>query len=257
MASIWSTQRLSPRGVRLLAALSLVAVPAIAQSDALKSGITGRVVIAEALLTATEWPMSEEERGHVRSPSRIRRPSGHGPLAPMTAPAPELLVVLEGTKPQKSGVQGLTFEGMRFAPSSVLVPKPARLKITNNHSAPITLLDAKEKAVVTIPAAGSEFVELDAGAHVLTVKEHRFASVPVRVLDKAQILPVGENGLIDPIPVEGGDYKLAFYHGAKPLWAQTLTIPDTKYVAVDASVSDNQVVTVTVKDGSLQATGPK
>ena len=56
--------------------------------------------------------------------------------------------------------------------------------------------------------------------------------------------------------VDGGEYKLAFYLGAKLLLAQTVQLYDDRVTFIDATVSAKEVVVPTIKDASLRIALP-
>jgi hypothetical protein len=235
-----------------LAAL-LIGGASFAQS-ALKSGVRGRVIIARELSQATTQPIDPGVGAWFQTDANVRRQSGRGLKVSLSEPVPELLVVLEGERPQTAEVRAVHFQGLRFVPSSLLVPKPARLKVYNDEAFPITVGAAS--ATERIEPGGSAFFDVPAGRHELRVMDQSFARADINVLEKATILPVKPDGLIDPVMLEPGDYQLGFYWGATPLQVQSVTISGNGMVAIDASISANRVVTVSVKDGDLQVAAP-
>lgn len=237
----------------LVLILTAVLVDDARAQSALKSGVRGRVIIARELAQATVQPVLAGEKAWYQTQANVRRASGRGVKATLTEPVPELLIVIEGVKPANAEVRAVRFQGLRFVPSSLLVPKPARLKVYNDEAFPIEVgaADVTEK----IEPGGSAFLELPAGRFDLRVLNQSFARGDVNVLETATVLPVKGDGLIDPVPVEPGEYQLGFYWGATPLQVQSISIATNAMVAIDASISANRVVTVSVKDGSLQAIG--
>ncbi len=225
-----------------------MSAPALAQSGAVKSGIRGRVVIDKELQQATTRPIDPKEPWY-KTHANVRRPSGHGRMPALTEPAPRLEVVLEGADGKDKEVRVLTVSGLRFSPASLLVPKPARFKVINEQKFAITIVAGTNET--PIGSGKFAFIDLDGGLHSVRIKELPAAQAKVRVLEKAIVLPLEAGGLIPRVAVEGGMYKLGFYDGAEPLTVQEIGIPDTKVVAVDASISANRVVTVDVKDGGL------
>lgn len=227
--------------------------PGLAQSGALKSGVRGRVVIAPELASATTWPMGEEEQKRLSQGARVRRPTGHAVVRENTEPMPELVVVLEGARPpQKPEPRQMRIEGMRFVPAQVLVSRPGEVRITNAQRVAVTVGRVGGEALGTIqPGEAGDFV-LDEGDHALLLREMPFARAQVKVLGPSRFLPVSSAGEIEPLAVEGGEYQLAFYHGARALRVQSLPLPDDRYLAIDAAISANGVVTVSIKDGNLQ-----
>jgi hypothetical protein len=247
------TRRMSAPTTLVVCMVFLIGGAAFAQS-ALKSGIRGRVIIARELSQATTQPIDPGASAWFQTQANVRRHTGRGIKAVLTEPAPELLIVVEGEKPQTSEVRAIRFKGLRFVPSSLLVPKPARLKIYNDEAFPISVgaADVKDR----IEPGGSVFLDLPAGRHDLRVLDQSFARADVNVLEMAIVLPVKADGLIDAVMIEPGDYQLGFYWGATPLQVQSVTIGANAMVAIDASISANRVVTVSVKDGELQVAAP-
>ncbi len=241
----------------LLALALLSSSPALAQSGALKSGLRGRVVIAPELASAKTWPVGEEEQRRLARGARLRRAMGHGALGQNSEPMPALLVVLEGARsPQKPAARELRVEGMRFVPAQLLVARPGEVRITNAQKGAVTITRAGGDVIGTIqPGESGDFV-LEVGDHALQIQEMPFAHATVKVLPPSRFLPVTKGGDIEPIPIESGDYQLAFYHGAHALRVQSLSVPEGKYLAIDAAVSANGVVTVSIKDGDLQVAVP-
>jgi hypothetical protein len=249
--------RMGPPLIALLAVTASLATPAFAQSGAVKSGVRGRVVVAPELELATTWPSSDEARRALEGTARIRRPSGHGPTAPLTEPMPALVLVLEGARhpPEQPGPV-VVIEGMRFVPGQVVLSRPASLTLENRQKKPVTVSLVGGETLASLAPGQKTAVSLRAGEHTLVLDELPFASIQVRVLQKALVLPLRPAGEIAPTVVEGGDYQLAFYHGARALLAQGLTIPVEHFVAIDAAISANGVVTVSIKDGDLQVAVP-
>ncbi len=244
----------APGALLLLAALAPSGT-ASAQG-AIQSGIRGKVTIASRLLTAEEWVIDENKRASMLEPARVRRPSPHGVLGQPTEPNPPLKVVLQGVKTKQAPDSFVAFESLRFSPRQVLVLKPGKLVVENRHATAITLVGPAGKELLQVPAGQKAAVELPAGEQVLSVKEFSFVRLATNVMDDALFLPVEKNGTIPPIPVESGEYKIGFYHGASPLSVVPVLIPGAEYVAVVATVSDNRVVTVNFKDGGLKVSMP-
>jgi hypothetical protein len=248
-----------------LFALLLGAVPGVliaqpAPGDGpIKSGIRGRFVIAPELLERRTWPMDPERSKELRVSSRVQRPTGRGALGVRSEPMPELLVALEGARSRSTDEQPprkLVLEGMRFVPGQILVARPGVLVVENRHSKPMTIRADEGDVNVSIEPGKSAEVPLTAGLHGLLVAEMPFARAQVRVLDKAVLVKVNDDGTVPPTAVEAGDYQLAFYHGVKALRVQELPIPDGAYVAFDAAASANAVVTVSIKKGDLEVAVP-
>ena len=96
-------------------------------------------------------------------------------------------------------------------------------------------------------------ITLPVGVHQLSVKEHPYAQGIVRVLTNALPLVFDpETGLIEATPIAPGEYKIAFFLGAKPLRIQPLSVPRQGGVSVTASISANEVVTVSLRTGIIE-----
>lgn len=231
--------------------------PALAQDVPIEKqkGVRGRVVVAPELLSTPVVIEGERER-LLRSPAIVRRPMGRKPT-PIVEPPPALVVMLEGDglpKLDGGSLPKLVFQGMRFSPGSLVVPRPSRVQVENKHNKPITLL-ASGKSGAAIPPGEVGEIELPAGEHMLTVKELGFAAANVRVLEKGRPLPV-KDGEIPLVDIPGGSYQLAFFLGAEPLRIQPITVPDRELVFIDATVSALKVVEVSIKDASMRVAVP-
>lgn len=242
----------------LMLAWGTAALPALAQGRGAtpRSGVRARLVIAEELLTASQWPVSDERAAELRGTFRVRRPVGRGAPRQAREPNREVVVVIEGAKGGAPAPRRLVVEGSRFVPSEIVVTKPGEL-LVENHQGKFVTLDRVKGGVVTLVNAGdNERLDLPVGEHRLTLREFPFARATVRVLDTSIFLRWNEEGEVPFLPVKAGDYQLAFYHGATPLRVQPLTIPEDAVVAIDATISANGVVTVSLKDGGLQVARP-
>lgn len=222
-----------------------------------RSGVRGRLVIAPELSEAERWPISQERLDGSRGAYRVRRPSGATAQIPAMEPAPELMVVLEGVRAKKASDRLLVVERQRFVPGQILVPLPSKLVVENKQPSEITIVTDEGNELVTIPPGEKRPVDVDEGVQRLRVKEFGYATATVRTLPKAQVLPVTDKGFIAPTPLPGAEYRLAFYHGAEPLLVRPLKVPADSYIAIDASISKNRVVTVSIKDGDLQVLMPR
>lgn len=249
------TQKISLALVAL--ALGAFSAPALAQSGASQSGLRGRVVIAPEYAQAKTWPVDESEQRRIASGARIRRPTGQAAPRQLSQPMPELHVVLEGARPpQKPEPRQMRIEGMRFIPSQILVARPGELAIENTQRGPVTVMREAGEVLGTLEPGQTGTFALDEGEHSLFLRELPSARAKVKVLRPSRFLPVTKAGEIEPIAINSGEYDLSFYHGTRALRVQSLTLPEEKYLAIDAAVSANGVVTVSIKDGDLQVAVP-
>lgn len=235
---------------------ALAAPSALGQAAGVQGGLRGRVVIAPEYAATQSWPVDEAEQRRIASGSRVRRPAGEA-VRPLSEPMPELHIVLEGARPpQPPEPRKVRIEGMRFVPTQVLVARPGELLIENTQRTPATVVVEGGDVLGTIGPGESATFALNEGEHSLTLQELPWARAKVKVLRPSRFLPVTKSGEIEPLAINSGDYDLSFYHGTRALRVQSLTIPDEKYLAIDAAVSANGVVTVSIKDGDLQVAVP-
>jgi len=214
-----------------------------------ENGIRGHVVIAPELRAAKEWPVDDARAAALRTPANVRRPRGR-PINPMTEALPAISVVVDGEdlRNEPPPERSLVVEGLRFSPGQMLLPRPGPVQIENKQAQPITVVDETGKALGTIAAGATGAVSVSEGKHELSMKELPYARVSVTVLAHGQVLPVDGNGDIPLVDVPSGDYTLAFYLGAAELRTQKLKVPGSGFLYIDATMSANTVVDVTVKE---------
>ncbi|MBM4283434.1 MAG: hypothetical protein FJ137_22715 [Deltaproteobacteria bacterium] len=218
-------------------------------------GLRGRLVVAPELLAAKEWAVDDRRAEALRTPANVRRPRGR-PIAAMTEARPELTVVVIGEDLRDAPAERrLVVDGMRFLPGQLLVPRVGDVIIENKQSVEITVLDGKT-ALQKIPAGTTGTVTLTAGMHELSMRELPYAHASVRVLEHAKVLPFAADGSLPLVDVPSGEYTLAFFLGAAELRTQKLTVTPNTLLFIDATVSANTVVDVTVKDASVQIAIP-
>lgn len=234
----------------------LLALPSVADPPR-ESGIRGRLVVAPELRDAKEWPVDDSRAAALRTSANVRRPRGR-PIAPMMEPLPAITVVVDGedVRNEQATERTIVVEGMRFVPGQLLMPQPGVLKIENKQRQAITVVDQTGKALATVAAGQIGSVSVAAGKHELAMKELPYARASVTVLAHAKELPVAADGTIGLVDVPSGDYTLAFYLGAAELRTQKLTMPSSGLLFIDATLSANTVVDVTVKDASVQIAVP-
>lgn len=245
-------QRLIP-----VVGLALCAQHARAQEGGkIDPGVRGKVAIA-AELKAAEWPISVDDERARRAPARVRRPTGQTEPRAGVEPQPELVVVLDGARPADLPPKKLAVQGHRFVPGQVLLAKPGPIALENKMSRRITIVDGQGRALVALEPGETKEAPLPAGATQLVVEEMPYARAVVNVLERARVLPVKDNGDVDFVAVEPGEYKLVFFHGAKPVYQQPFVLPEDKVFFVDATVSAKAVVTVAVKDATVRIAVPQ
>jgi hypothetical protein len=222
-----------------------------------ESGVRGRVVVEPALLAATEGPLDAGTVEALRTTSLVRRPLGRVQRG-MMGPMPDLQVVIEGEdlRVESAPPRTLVFEGYRFSPSQVLLTRPGAIAVENRHATPITVMKGSEVAATIAPKETAQ-VSLAAGEHVLSVREMPYARGQARVLERGMALPMSDNGDLPFTALVEGEYSVSFWLGTERLYQPTPfqhTRNGLEYI--DATVSANRVVTVAIKDASLQVAVP-
>jgi hypothetical protein len=247
-------------GIALAASVVLSVLPARAQDIPLdkQRGVRGRVIVAPELLSgAPVWPVSAERDKALRAQAIVRRPLGR-PIAPILDVAPPLVVMLEGPgiRQESVDIPVLRVEGMRFVPSSAVLPRAGAVKIVNKQHAAIDVVDGDGRVVAKAIAPGeSADVTLAAGgSRVLGVADSPARAV-VRVLERGRVLPI-RNNEIPLTDIGGGEYTLTFFLGAEPLRIQPLTVADGGLTFIDATVSAKGVVDISVKDALARVAVP-
>jgi hypothetical protein len=220
-----------------------------------KSGVRGRVVIDPAIRDAKVWPVDEERAKLLRARGWVRRATGHGPVARITEPNPALVIAIGGLNQRDPETHAITLENGAFSPPQLLTTRAHKIALENKQGEAMTfVIDGEE---VSLKAGEKRDLQApSSGAHVFKVRELPFASASVRVLDKATLLTAQTDGILPTLPMEPGEYELAIFHGARQLHSRELPVEGGKFVAIDATVSANGVVTVSLKDGGLQIIGP-
>ena len=99
-------------------------------------------------------------------------------------------------------------------------------------------------------------MSLPEGVNVLVLKELPYAAATVRVLKRGRFLSIDDSGELSPVDLTGGDYYLSFYLGANQLRREKMTIPENGQRFIDATISENTVVDVSIKDAAIQIAIP-
>jgi len=257
--SIASLLRTNAVGLVVVAG-ALLSLDAAAQAELKQHGVIGRIVLATELAKSTEWPVGDERERAKTTPSRIRRPSGRSVLLPSVEPTPDLYVVLDGenARVESPPPRIIKIEGMRFAPGQILLARPGQISIENKQRIKLTIVDKENQTLTEIAPGATGQVKLKAGEEVLSTVELPYARLSVRVLERAIILPFDKTtGELKLTPIDGGEYKLAFYLGAKLLSSQPLQLADDRVMFIEATVSAKEVVVPTIKDASVRVAVPQ
>jgi len=219
--------------------------PLAAQTVA--SGTVGRIIIAPEIANAKFWPVDEERQASLMKPATIRRPTGHGEIAPFFEPNPALTLALVGAKGTKNPTE-LRIVGAQFTPAQIVASSAYPLKITNEESVERTIR-YQESTLKIAPGETQELTMKGEGVQDLEIVELPYAHATVNLLKSTLFLPYDAKGNIPQTGIEPGDYRLVFFHGARKLLEQDLAVQTSAYVAIDATVSANAVVTVSLKPG--------
>lgn len=220
-----------------------------------QKGVRGRVVVAPDLLKKPAALSVDRERA-LRGTAMVRRPLGR-PLTPLVEAPPALVITLEGDgmRQDTTVVPKLTFEGMRFSPGSMVIPRPMAVQLENKHGSAITVVGTAGAVIAKVEPGQTSDVNLRPGMQLLSVQEMPFATAEVRVLENGRELTL-RDGEIPLSNIPGGEYTLTFFHGAEPLRIQPLTVPESGLVFIDATVSALKVVEVSIKDASMRVALP-
>jgi len=224
-----------------------------------KAGIRGRVIVEPELLAATERAIDDVRAEALRTSAHARRPRGRR-LQPMMAAIPDLAVVVQGedVRTEVPPPKTLVVEGMRFVPGQVLLTRPGAIAIENREQVPVTIT-GKEGVLATIPPGETKQVNLgaDKDDQVLSIKEMPFARAVARVLERGLAVPFDANGDVPFIPLVEGEYDLSFWLGSQLLFGPTpFSVKRNGLSYIDATISANTVVTLAVKDASVQVAFP-
>ena len=222
-----------------------------------EKGIRGRVVVAPELLAAAEWPVDAARGEALKTPANVRRPQGRR-LQPLMEPLPELLVLVEGedVRPSNAGPKTIVIEGMRFVPGQMLLPRGGPVAIENKQGQPITVVDGAGKELATLTPGETKQVTMLEGVHELRMRELPYAKASLKVLSRGRSLPVTIEGDIPLVELIGGEYELSFWLGVSELHRRPFRVAQNGLVYIDATVSANTVVDVTIKDASYQVPIP-
>jgi hypothetical protein len=235
----------------------LLSVGALAQVPPRESGVRGRVVVEGALLDAKVGPLDRATAEALRTPAQVRRPVGRV-VGPMLGRVPELTIMLEGEnlRPETPPPPTLMLEGYRFSPSQVLMTRPGPIALENRHTQPVTIV-RDGKASAKIDAGETIQIALQAGEHTLTIKEMPYARGFVHVREAGHALTRDDNGDLRFTPLPEGEYSVSFWLGTERLFQPTSFFHDRNSVQfIEATVSANRVVTVVIKDATVQVAIP-
>ncbi len=220
-----------------------------------QKGVRGRVVVAQELLTSPAALSPAREKA-LRGSALVRRPVGRA-LRPLLEPAPALVVMLEGDGIRQEDVPTPTirFEGRRFLPGSLVMPRAGVVHIENHDAETVTIVDEGGSVLAKLAGGAAADANLRTGDRTLSTVEMPYATAAVKVLDQGRVLPLKGNEIpLTDIP--GGEYTLTFFFGAEPLRIQPLQVPDQGLVFIDATVSALKVVEVSIKDASMRIAVP-
>jgi hypothetical protein len=243
------TQTTKTTGVLLLSAALFAAGASAQVALRREEGIRGKVVIAPEVQKRTTRVVDAARAGFLRTPARLRWPSGRS-IAQVTEPRGELLVVLTGRDAPREARPAPTVvaRGLQFFPAQVLLPRAGELLLKNEQKAPLVVVfeDASHKANdetrVSIAAGETGRLSAPEGNWELVVEGAPYQHASVSVLHDGRVLKMDENGNVPFVEVPGGDYTLSMYVGNTLLAQDALAIPERGLMYFEATVTDAEAV---------------
>ncbi|MBL92207.1 MAG: hypothetical protein CMH56_10425 [Myxococcales bacterium] len=222
-----------------------------------ESGLLGELVLDEFFATAKSRTLrNEAEIDEIKalSAARVERAAGKGFIAPLTEAMPKLQMVIAGKDlPKQQHELEIGIEGLRFVPAHALLPQDGVVTLVNRQEIPIELSTSLERLERIKLAPGQrKSLAFKRGEHRVALMDFPHAVLDLTVLDKAIAINFDmETGKIDATPIAPGDYHLGFYLGARPLHIQPVSVPSEGALQIAATVSSNEIVTVSVTTGLI------
>ena len=226
----------------------------VASATVAQSGLLGELILDEFYATAKSRTLrSEKEVSNMLAlnTASVERTSGKGEIAPLTEAMPRLQMLIAGagipeqTKDVTVGVEGLL--------SCAYISTYWGGTLVNRQTIPVKI----NPSLQTVPdfslAAGQKkAIAFEPGDHAIWLDDFPHARLQVMVLKNAMQIDFDwETGIIEATPVAPGAYQLGFYLGARPLHIQPVTVPEEGALQIAATVSANEIVTVSVTTGII------
>ena len=222
-----------------------------------QSGLLGELILDEFYATAKSRTLrSEKEVSNMLAlnTASVERTSGKGEIAPLTEAMPRLQMLIAGAGiPEQTKDVTVGVEGLRFVPAHILLPQKGVVTLVNRQNIPVKI----NTSLQTVPdfslAAGQKkAIAFEPGDHAIWLDDFPHARLQVMVLKNAMQIDFDwETGIIEATPVAPGAYQLGFYLGARPLHIQPVTVPEEGALQIAATVSANEIVTVSVTTGII------
>ena len=222
-----------------------------------QSGLLGELILDEFYATAKSRTLrSEKEIVNMLgfNTAKVERTSGKGEIAPLTEAMPRLQMLIAGKGiPEQTKEVVVGVEGLRFVPAHVLLPQKGIVTLVNRQNIPISVKTTLSSADSFQLAEGQKkALSFEPGEHFIWLEGFPHARLEVLVLKNAMQIDFDwETGVIAATPVAPGAYQLGFYLGARPLHIQPVTVPEEGALQIAATVSANEIVTVSVTMGVI------
>ena len=221
------------------------------------SGLLGELVLDEFFANAKTRTLRNEveiEGIKALSTARVERAAGKGFIAPITEAMPKLQMVIAGKGlPKQQHEIEIGVEGLRFVPAHALLPQDGVITLVNRQEIPIEISTSlKRLERIKLAPGQRKSLAFNRGEHRISLVDFPHAVLDLTVLKKAISINFDwETGKIDATPVPPGDYHLGFYLGARPLHIQPVSVPKEGALQIAATVSSNEIVTVSVTTGLI------
>ncbi len=222
-----------------------------------QSGLLGELILDEFYATAKSRTLrSEKEITNMlgRNTAKVERTSGKGEIAPLTEAMPKLQMLIAGTGiPEQTNEVIVGVEGLRFVPAHILLPQKGIITLVNRQNIPIVVKTTlKSFESFTLAEGQKKSLTCEPGEHFIWLEGFPHARLEVLVLKNAMQIDFDwETGVIAATPVAPGAYQLGFYLGARPLHIQPVSVPEEGALQIAATVSANEIVTVSVTMGVI------
>lgn len=222
-----------------------------------ESGLLGELVLDEFYATAKSRTLrTEEEINNLNAINavRVERAAGKGFIAPLTEAMPKLQMVIAGNGlPRQQHEVDIGIEGLRFVPAHALLPQNGVVTLVNRQEIPIVVGTSIPRLERFQLAPGQrKSLAFDTGEYRVWLENFPYAVLELRVLKEAISINFDwETGAIEATPIPPGEYQLGFYLGARPLHIQPVEVPSEGALQIAATVSANEVVTVSVTTGLI------
>jgi hypothetical protein len=138
-------------------------------------------------------------------------------------------------------------------PTHLLLPQKGIVTIVNRQNVPVAIKTSLASIkTFELKAGQKRALAFEPGEHDIWLDGFPHARLEVVVLKNAMEIGFDwETGEIEATAIHPGQYQLGFYLGARPLHIQPVTIPEQGALQIAATVSANEIVTVSVTMGVI------